>query len=632
MKSFNQENKEYLTIALIEQSIENKNLDSTNTLTPQKEKQILIKSKNIIYCPLNEVEYQYDIISFNQNEVIQKVKEFLYSQLLIMNNTSILVSGNSENKSIIYNGIISTFAMDIFNSNKFSITINNYQIINYNDFISYLNNNPLKQISFSLLSKEKSVDDNNLNNYLNFDFNLILNENDSSINTKYGGIMINCINEKDINSLISSLDYIDMMKIVLTKNKNINKNIPTLSSFDKNNPNNFYSNYMTPNSERELFNETNKNYHYQNLHIRKNTNDDNFNNYQNPRDQSINSVPTNLNNNNMSQFDYENNKINELNRTMNQQRNPNLDISKTLEKMYSNNYNNINDKKIFNDDSMSKQMLIELERLKNENTILLSDNIIFKEDINRLKDINIHLENELNDQRNRNYDLANENDKINRENQTLAKQIDVTNTKINQININDNNLMENINNRIMFEDKIRQNEYDLKNLKEINARNEIEHLRLIEDYNKLKGINEKNIRQLEILQKTQENEIIVIEERLSQILLQIDSLKSENYILRNDNKNLRSDLEKNQILKDNLFENYNEQKGKNESLRNEINGIKNDFEKYKKDLLNEEIRRKKEEEERRMKLENKARIMSDMQRRIQIYRDSKIKKKQPVSE
>ena len=632
MKSFNQENKEYLTIALIEQSIENKNLDSTNTLTPQKEKQILIKSKNIIYCPLNEVEYQYDIISFNQNEVIQKVKEFLYSQLLSMNNTSILVSGNSENKSIIYNGIISTFAMDIFNSNKFSITINNYQIINYNDFISYLNNNPLKQISFSLLSKEKSVDDNNLNNYLNFDFNLILNENDSSINTKYGGIMINCINEKDINSLISSLDYIDMMKIVLTKNKNINKNIPTLSSFDKNNPNNFYSNYMTPNSERELFNEPIKNYHYQNKHIRKNINDDNFNNYQNPRDQSINSVPTNLNNNNMSQFDYENNKINELNRTMNQQRNPNLDISKTLEKMYSNNYNNINDKKIFNDDSITKQMLIEIERLKNENTILLSDNIIFKEDINRLKDINIHLENELNDQRNRNYDLANENDKINRENQTLAKQIDVTNNKINQINLNDNNLMENINNRIMFEDKIRQNEYDLKNLKEINANNEIEHLRLIEDYNKLKGKNENNIRQLEILQKTQEDEISVIEERLSQILLEIDNLKNENYILRNDNKNLRSDLEKNQILKDNLFENYNEQKGKNESLRNEINVIKNDFEKYKKDLLNEEIRRKKEEEERRMKLENKARIMSDMQRRIQIYRDSKIKKKQPVSE
>ena len=106
----------------------------------------------------------------------------------------------------------------------------------------------------------------------------------------------------------------------------------------------------------------------------------------------------------MSQFDYENNKVNELNRTMNQQRSPNLDISKTLEKMYSNNYNDINNKKIFNDDSMTKQMLLELERLKNENTILLSDNIIFKEDINRLKDINIHLENELNDQRNRNYE------------------------------------------------------------------------------------------------------------------------------------------------------------------------------------------------------------------------------------
>ena len=184
----------------------------------------------------------------------------------------------------------------------------------------------------------------------------------------------------------------------------------------------------------------------------------------------------------------------------------------------------------------------------------------------------------------------------------------------------------------MFEDKIRQNEYDLKNLKEINAHNEIEHLRLIEDYNKLKGKNENNIRQLEILQKTQEDDINIIEERLSQILLEIDSLKNENYILRNDNKNLRSDLEKNQILKDNLFENYNEQKGKNESLRKEINDIKIEFEKYKKDLFNEEIRRKKEEEERRMKLENKARIMSDVQRRIQTYRDTKVKKKQPVPE
>ena len=131
-------NSLYLTIALIDPSPENKNLDSTNTLTPHKEKQIIIKSKNIIYCPLNEVEYQYDIILFNQNEVIEKVKEFLYSQLLTMNNTSILVSGNSENKSTIYNGIISTFAMNIFNYNKFSVNINNYQIINYNDFISYL--------------------------------------------------------------------------------------------------------------------------------------------------------------------------------------------------------------------------------------------------------------------------------------------------------------------------------------------------------------------------------------------------------------------------------------------------------------------------------------------------------------
>ena len=620
-----QDNKEFLLIALFDPQVERSQFQNSESLTPQKVNQIIIKSKNIIHCTLNEVDYQYDIISFDQNDVIQKIKEFLYSQLISMKNTSILISGNSENKSIIYNGIITTFALDLFNSNKYAINVNNYQIVNYNDFISFLNHNSFKVVSFSLLPKEKSIDDNNLNDYLLFDFNLILDENDSSINTKYSGIMLNCLNENDINSLISSLDYIDMMKVVLTKNNNNNNNnnIPTLSSFEKGNPNNVYSYYINPNSERELFNE---NTNYQNLHMRKNTNDENNNKHL--RDQSINSVPGNLNKNNISQnlFDNENNKFNEINRTMNLPKNPNSDISQTMEKMYKNNYNNINNKSISDEKSMIQPMLIEIERLKNTNTNLLSDNIIFKEDINRLNDINIHLENELNNQRNRNYDLANENDKINRENQTLAKQIDITNNKLNQINFNDNNLMENINNRIMFDDKIRQNEFDLKNLKEINSQNEIDHQRLLDDYNKLKNINENNIRQLEILQKTQEDEINVIEERLTQILFEIDNLKNENYILRNDNKNLKSDLEKNQSLKDNLFESYNEQKGKNEALRNEINEIKNEFEKYKKDLILEEIKRKKEEEERRMKIENKNRVMNDLQRRIQSYRDNKVKK------
>jgi hypothetical protein len=44
---------------------------------------------------------------------------------------------------------------------------------------------------------------------------------------------------------------------------------------------------------------------------------------------------------------------------------------------------------------------IETEKLKHEYSTLKSDNIIFREDVNRLSEINSHLEDELSRQRNR---------------------------------------------------------------------------------------------------------------------------------------------------------------------------------------------------------------------------------------
>ena len=41
-----------------------------------------------------------------------------------------------------------------------------------------------------------------------------------------------------------------------------------------------------------------------------------------------------------------------------------------------------------------------------------SDNIIFREDINRLTDLNRHLQDELNEQRNINIELANDKERL----------------------------------------------------------------------------------------------------------------------------------------------------------------------------------------------------------------------------
>ena len=100
-------------------------------------------------------------------------------------------------------------------------------------------------------------------------------------------------------------------------------------------------------------------------------------------------------------------------------------------------------------------MEFEIERLKNQQMSLNNDNIIFREDINRLTEYNRHLEDELNLQRNRNFDLAKENDKLNKENLYLSKLVDTTNNKIAQIKFKENQMIENINQKMLSEERLK---------------------------------------------------------------------------------------------------------------------------------------------------------------------------------
>ena len=63
----------------------------------------------------------------------------------------------------------------------------------------------------------------------------------------------------------------------------------------------------------------------------------------------------------------------------------------------------------------------EIEKIKIEYVTLKNDNIILREDMNRLVNNNKHLENELNIQRNRNIELANDNERLNQEKINLEK-------------------------------------------------------------------------------------------------------------------------------------------------------------------------------------------------------------------
>lgn len=271
-------------------------------------------------------------------------------------------------------------------------------------------------------------------------------------------------------------------------------------------------------------------------------------------------------------------------------------------------------------------MEFEIERLKNQQMSLNNDNIIFREDINRLTEYNRHLEDELNLQRNRNFDLAKENDKLNKENLYLSKLVDTTNNKIAQIKFKENQMIENINQKMLSEERLKNLENELNKLRDIKKKNDYEHQRLIFCYNDLKDKNECDERQIILLQKAQDNKVTEIENKLTNMLLELENLKKENLNLRSENEDLRKNIEKVKFQKDNLKEKYTKEKVDNDVLLKEISDIKNQFEQYKNDLYEQEMRKLQEEQIRKNRIESKIKLVNELQKRIKNYRNSRPKK------
>jgi len=82
----------------------------------------------------------------------------------------------------------------------------------------------------------------------------------------------------------------------------------------------------------------------------------------------------------------------------------------------NNNINNLNN---MNMTTVSYLTDAEVEKIKQEANTLKSNNIIFREDINRLTDVNNHLENELIEQRKINIEITSEKEQISQEKSKL---------------------------------------------------------------------------------------------------------------------------------------------------------------------------------------------------------------------
>ena len=109
------------------------------------------------------------------------------------------------------------------------------------------------------------------------------------------------------------------------------------------------------------------------------------------------------------------------------------------------------------------------------------------------------------------------------------------------------------------------------------------------------------------------------------MILELETLKKENLKLRSDNEELNKNIDNVKSQKDNLKEKYTKEKYENDILLKEISDIKKEFESYKQNLYEEEMRRLQEEQMRKNRIENKIKLVNELQKRIKTYRNSRPK-------
>lgn len=296
----------------------------------------------------------------------------------------------------------------------------------------------------------------------------------------------------------------------------------------------------------------------------------------------------------------------------------NVDDSRMAVKSSTLNNNNI---------SVSYLPDAEIDKIKQDYATLKSDNIIFREDINRLTDLNKHLEDELTQQRSRNLELAAENEKITQEKLYLENKVKTLGEDLERNKIKEQNMVETFNQRVIIENRAKDAECSVNKMREEKAKFEIEYRVLKEKYDELKKNYDCLENSFATTKSSHDEEINKIEEKIEVMAHEMEKLQKENSTLRGSDEKRRQEIISLEQQRDGYREKYQEQKNKNNLLNSKLAEIEEDFRNIMKERENEQSLKLKEEELKRMKLDSKAKIVSELQNRIQNYKNERLKKK-----
>ena len=263
----------------------------------------------------------------------------------------------------------------------------------------------------------------------------------------------------------------------------------------------------------------------------------------------------------------------------------------------------------------------EYERILQENVTLKSDTLIFREDIKHLTEVNKRLESELEISRKKILDLVNEND--NYQNQLCQKslEIDKLTQAITRLRLFDNPDVEfTLENRKNKDQRIQELEFENKKLTEEKIKLSTEHRILIERFNEFKSQNDDLSKELNFSKMRENEQINVLEDKIRNLELQLDSIGRENNSLRLTDEKFRRELQLITKEKETYLNKYQKKKDQLNQLSQRYNELDMQYKRIQLDYQGLLTAQNMKEEHKVQKDNGKQKVFNDLYRKIQLFK------------
>lgn len=522
-------------------------------------------------------------------------------------------------------------------------------------------NNSFKALKFTTWLRNQVINEGeNIKNNMSINniINRSINPNSTIINNSNNNNLFNTINENksnmsNINKNMDNSYFMNNYKnpiaqdnsyIINNQQYNINKSFPELNNFQSIDNGNHNNNILI-NEEQNENNNFNINEEQNiklirsrsgglNINNRKSYESNNIQNNSNKNNSNISQVLENKNQNKRNQYSniYQNLSQNDktlqtLEQTLKELEDKKIEIkNKIFEEKNKNDYNNNTNMPI------SSQNIInnEAQKIKEEQDILKSDNIIMREEISRLDETNQNLENEISQNREIISKLQSENQKLNEENALLRTKInDYDNQNYSQLYINgqiskEDFLQKSFNERYLLQNKLKDLESNYDLIQKEKMQYEINYKVLLSKYEEIKEKYDKINYDLMNNRQMHDNELYNIDNKINLLSKDVERLQMENTELRQENEKQRNNLNLIISERDMYKEKFEDKKYENNLLNKKIYEVENGFNEMMKKNEYERYYKRSKEDNNRNKNETKTKIAQELQSKIQKYRRERL--------